>query len=142
MLGVFAAGRILNEKTARSQCYGGMIFGIGAGWMEREYLAYDFDFPRPAVRLAQLEETLELVKLLWTQTPASYEGKYYKITNAYLEPKPDPVRTPRQTAPGIVVRHLLDLSRGMQHLSLKSKMTIRMQRLCETPLHAVPGHSG
>ncbi len=26
----FAAGRILNEKTARSQCIGGIIFGIGA----------------------------------------------------------------------------------------------------------------
>ena len=29
MLGVFAAGRILNAKTARSQCLGGMTFGIG-----------------------------------------------------------------------------------------------------------------
>ena len=34
MLGVFTAGRILNEKTARSQCYGGMVFGIGAALME------------------------------------------------------------------------------------------------------------
>ena len=34
MLGVFAAGRILNEKTARSQCYGGMTFGIGAALSE------------------------------------------------------------------------------------------------------------
>jgi xanthine dehydrogenase YagR molybdenum-binding subunit len=34
MLGVFAAGRILNEKTARSQCLGGMIFGIGAALTE------------------------------------------------------------------------------------------------------------
>ncbi len=34
MVGVFAAGRILNEATARSQCYGGMIFGIGAALME------------------------------------------------------------------------------------------------------------
>ena len=34
MQGVFAAGRILNEATARSQCYGGMIFGIGAALME------------------------------------------------------------------------------------------------------------
>lgn len=34
MLGVFAAGRILNEKTARSQCIGGMIFGIGAALSE------------------------------------------------------------------------------------------------------------
>ena len=34
MLGVFAAGRILNEKTARSQCIGGMTFGIGAALSE------------------------------------------------------------------------------------------------------------
>lgn len=35
MLGTFAAGRILNEKTARSQCFGGMVFGIGAALMEQ-----------------------------------------------------------------------------------------------------------
>ncbi|MES2338813.1 MAG: xanthine dehydrogenase family protein molybdopterin-binding subunit [Pseudomonadota bacterium] len=30
----FAAGRILNEKTARSQCIGGIVFGIGAALSE------------------------------------------------------------------------------------------------------------
>jgi xanthine dehydrogenase YagR molybdenum-binding subunit len=34
MLGVFTAGRILNAKTARSQCLGGMTFGIGAALTE------------------------------------------------------------------------------------------------------------
>jgi xanthine dehydrogenase YagR molybdenum-binding subunit len=34
MLGVFAAGRILNEQTARSQCLGGMTFGIGGALHE------------------------------------------------------------------------------------------------------------
>jgi xanthine dehydrogenase YagR molybdenum-binding subunit len=34
MLGVFTAGRILNEKTARSQAIGGMIFGVGAALEE------------------------------------------------------------------------------------------------------------
>ncbi len=34
MLGVFAAGRILNAKTARSQAIGGMIFGVGAALHE------------------------------------------------------------------------------------------------------------
>ena len=34
MLGVFAAGRILNEKTARSQCIGGMTWGIGTALTE------------------------------------------------------------------------------------------------------------
>jgi xanthine dehydrogenase YagR molybdenum-binding subunit len=34
MLSVAAAGRILNPKTARSQCLGGMTMGIGAALME------------------------------------------------------------------------------------------------------------
>lgn len=34
MTGVFTAGRILNHKTATSQCYGGMVFGIGSALME------------------------------------------------------------------------------------------------------------
>lgn len=34
LTGVFAAGRILNAKTARSQCLGGMIFGIGQALLE------------------------------------------------------------------------------------------------------------
>jgi xanthine dehydrogenase YagR molybdenum-binding subunit len=34
MLGVFAAGRILNPKTARSQAIGGMVFGIGTALHE------------------------------------------------------------------------------------------------------------
>ena len=36
---VYAAGRILNEKTATSQCYGGIVFGIGAALTEE--LAHD-----------------------------------------------------------------------------------------------------
>jgi xanthine dehydrogenase YagR molybdenum-binding subunit len=34
MLGVFTAGRLLNEKTARSQAIGGMVFGVGAALEE------------------------------------------------------------------------------------------------------------
>jgi len=38
MLGVFAAGRILNRKTARSQIIGGMTWGVGAALMEESVL--------------------------------------------------------------------------------------------------------
>ena len=37
LTGVFAAGRILNEKTARSQMIGGMIWGVGAALHEGAY---------------------------------------------------------------------------------------------------------
>ena len=38
LTGVFDAGRILNEKTARSQLMGGMVFGIGAALMEESLM--------------------------------------------------------------------------------------------------------
>lgn len=69
---------------------GRMIFGIGAGWLEREYAQYNYAFPSPAVRIAQLEEAVEIVKALWTETPATYTGTYYRINEAYCEPRPDP----------------------------------------------------
>ncbi len=69
---------------------GRFILGIGAGWKADEYNAYGYDFPKPAVRIRQLEETVEIVKRMWTETPASFEGKYYRIENALCEPKPNP----------------------------------------------------
>jgi len=70
---------------------GRFIFGLGAGWMEDEYHGYHYDFPKPAVRIAQLEETIQLIQALWQNNPATYAGQYYAITNAYLTPKPDPI---------------------------------------------------
>jgi alkanesulfonate monooxygenase SsuD/methylene tetrahydromethanopterin reductase-like flavin-dependent oxidoreductase (luciferase family) len=70
---------------------GRFLFGIGAGWMQKEYRAYNFDFPKPSVRIAQLEEAIQVVRKLWTESPASFEGTYYRIRNAYCEPRPDPI---------------------------------------------------
>ena len=70
---------------------GRFLCGIGAGWLEEEYHAYDFDFPKPSVRIAQLEEAVQVVKKLWTESPASFKGTYYRIENAYCEPRPDPL---------------------------------------------------
>ncbi len=70
---------------------GRFILGIGAGWKEDEYLAYDYAFPSAKIRLEQLEDTLQIIRLMWESTgPVSYEGKHYRIQNAYCEPRPDP----------------------------------------------------
>jgi xanthine dehydrogenase YagR molybdenum-binding subunit len=44
MLGVFAAGRILNEKTARSQAIGGMVWGVGSALFEEALLDPRYGF--------------------------------------------------------------------------------------------------
>ncbi len=70
---------------------GRFILGLGAGWMEEEYLAYGYKFPKASARIAQLDETIQIVRKLWTQTPANFEGEYYHLKDAYCEPKPDPL---------------------------------------------------
>jgi len=40
--------------------------------------------------VAQLAEAIEVIRALWTQSPATYHGTYYHIENAYCEPRPDP----------------------------------------------------
>ena len=70
---------------------GKFVFGIGAGWKEEEYRSYTWDFPRPAVRIKQLEETVEIAKRLWREDDVTYEGKHYRVEHAYLDPKPDPI---------------------------------------------------
>jgi alkanesulfonate monooxygenase SsuD/methylene tetrahydromethanopterin reductase-like flavin-dependent oxidoreductase (luciferase family) len=67
---------------------GRFLFGIGAGWMEPEYRAYNYEFPKPAVRIAQMEEAIEIARRLWSDAPASFEGAHYRIDNAYCEPRP------------------------------------------------------
>lgn len=69
---------------------GRFLFGIGAGWLEEEYHAYGYDFPKPSVRIAQLEEALEITTRLWIDSPVSFQGKYYHIEDAYCIPAPDP----------------------------------------------------
>jgi alkanesulfonate monooxygenase SsuD/methylene tetrahydromethanopterin reductase-like flavin-dependent oxidoreductase (luciferase family) len=75
--------------TAQAISGGRLVLGIGAGWNEEEYQAYGWPYPSNRVRIAQLAEAIELIKTLWTEAPASYQGAYYQIAGAYCEPRPN-----------------------------------------------------
>lgn len=71
------------------QMSGGRLeFGVGAGWKDFEYQAYGYEFPEAGVRVTQLVETLEICTRMWTEDRPSYQGKYYRIENAFCSPKP------------------------------------------------------
>jgi alkanesulfonate monooxygenase SsuD/methylene tetrahydromethanopterin reductase-like flavin-dependent oxidoreductase (luciferase family) len=70
---------------------GRFVLGIGAGWQEDEYLAYDFPFPSAGVRIEQLGEAIDVIRALWTTSPAKYEGRHYRVRQAQCLPKPDPI---------------------------------------------------
>ena len=68
---------------------GRFILGYGAGWYEPEYTAYGFDFPSFRTRLEMLEEGVQVIRALWTETPANFTGKHYSIREAYGTPLPE-----------------------------------------------------
>ena len=68
---------------------GRLTFGFGAGWFETEYRQYGYDFPKePAMRIRQMVEALRLIKAMWTQERTTFEGKWFRVEDAILSPKP------------------------------------------------------
>ena len=68
---------------------GRLTLGIGAGYFETEYRQYGWDFPeRPAVRIRQMEEAVQLILAMWTEKRTTFHGRYFRAEEAILEPKP------------------------------------------------------
>ena len=68
---------------------GGRIeFGIGAGWKENEYKAYGYEFANPGARVTQMNEAIQICRLLWTEERATFTGKHYRVEDAVCAPKP------------------------------------------------------
>jgi F420-dependent oxidoreductase-like protein len=68
--------------------HGRLDFGIGAGWNELEHTMYGIPLPPPGERIRRLGEACEVIRLLWTEPVASFEGRYYQLHDARCEPKP------------------------------------------------------
>ncbi len=67
---------------------GRLDWGIGAGWYQNEYDAYGFEFLPAKDRIRVLRETVEIVKLMWSEPDASYEGRFFTVKGAQCDPKP------------------------------------------------------
>jgi F420-dependent oxidoreductase-like protein len=67
---------------------GRLDWGIGAGWYDGEFKAYGYDYPSNADRIRMLRETVEIVKLMWSESEAHYDGRYFTIAGAQCDPKP------------------------------------------------------
>ena len=82
-------GLLANIASSLDHISGGRLyFGIGAGWKVVEYDAYGYPFPKAAIRIRQLEETIEIAKRMWMQERATYEGRYYSVKDALCYPHP------------------------------------------------------
>ena len=67
---------------------GRAVLGIGAAWFEEEHRAYGFDYPSLKERFERLEEALQIFRLMFKEDVASFEGKHFRVENAFNNPKP------------------------------------------------------
>jgi F420-dependent oxidoreductase-like protein len=68
--------------------HGRLIVGLGAGWYRQEYEAYGYTFPETPQRLRMMGEAAQVLKAMWTQDRADFEGRHYSLVSAINEPKP------------------------------------------------------
>ncbi|MEO7118685.1 MAG: LLM class flavin-dependent oxidoreductase, partial [Candidatus Limnocylindrales bacterium] len=76
--------------TLQEQSGGRVEMGIGIGGHPVEHEAYGIDFPEPKERVERLEESVEILRLLWTGGPVDFEGRYYSLKGAHAFPVPQP----------------------------------------------------
>ena len=73
---------------------GRLEFGLGAAWAENEHTMLDLEFGTAGQRIARLEEACRMIKLLWSEDRASFDGVHYRLVDAVANPKPVQPRPP------------------------------------------------
>jgi probable F420-dependent oxidoreductase len=84
-------------------------FGIGAGWMETDYVQAGLRYDSPGTRIERLGEALAIVTGMWSQDGFSFEGRHYRVREV-----PQAARLPAGQRPRILIggggRRLLSLA--------------------------------
>jgi alkanesulfonate monooxygenase SsuD/methylene tetrahydromethanopterin reductase-like flavin-dependent oxidoreductase (luciferase family)/predicted kinase len=84
-----SAGIIAKTVATLDTISGGRAFvGIGAGWWEREHLAFGLPFPPPAQRLDELETAIETMRALWSSGTKPYAGERVSLPETTAYPRP------------------------------------------------------
>src|SRR5438067_3398721 len=78
--------RLAEEAATVDQIsQGRLIYGIGRSGVVRTYEDYGISYAESRERFA---ETLDILRLAWTEPRFSYQGKYHSFDNVALTPKP------------------------------------------------------
>ncbi|MGZ4492555.1 MAG: LLM class flavin-dependent oxidoreductase [Nocardioidaceae bacterium] len=74
--------------TLDALSHGRAFCGVGAGWWEREHLAFGLPFPPPAERLDRLETAIETMRALWAKGTKAYDGPRVRLPETTCYPRP------------------------------------------------------
>ena len=80
---------------------GRITLGIGAGGSRSDTVGSGLPFPSTRVRCEMLEESVAIVRRLWTDESVDFNGQHYRVAGASVDPKP----TQRPTPPILVGGH-------------------------------------
>lgn len=73
---------------------GRFVMGLGAGYTPDEHRAYGVPFHTMGERFDRLDEYIQVMKLMWSEGPATFDGRFYQLDGADPLPKPAAGRPP------------------------------------------------
>ena len=81
---------LLAKIVATLDCLSGgrAVLGIGAAWYEREHLGLGVPFPPVSERFERLEETLQIVRQMWSPDDGPFLGSHYRLEETICSPQP------------------------------------------------------
>ena len=78
--------RVAEQVATIDQLSGGRVsLGVGSGWWPLEYQVHGSEFRE---RGARMEEALEILRLVWTETDTAYEGRFWTFPELTVHPRP------------------------------------------------------
>ena len=116
---------------------GRFTLGLGAGWQDREHTNYGFELLPLRARFDRFAESVEIItRLLRDPEPLSYDGRYYRLRDAVLLPRPRLGGLPiliggngeRRTL-GLVARHAGEWNATFQPAGRWSELNRRLDGL-------------
>jgi F420-dependent oxidoreductase-like protein len=114
------------QLASLDQISGGrVVAGLGAGWFAAEFESYGCRFPTLGERLQALDETCEILKRLWSEERATFQGRHFSVKDAICEPKP--LRRPPILIGGGGERVLLRIA--ARHADTWNNMAVFQSRL-------------
>jgi dimethylsulfone monooxygenase len=82
---------LLAKQAANIDCIGGggrLSLNVVSSWWADEAKKYGVHFEQHDDRYARTSEWLEVVDRLWKEDHFSFEGRYYRLEDAVMQPKP------------------------------------------------------
>ena len=70
------------------------VMGLGVGYRDDEHRAYGVPYGPLRERFDRLDEYIQVMKLMWSPGPATFDGHYYQLDGANSLPKPAVGRPP------------------------------------------------